>query len=87
VLEVSNERLPNLRHQPSLRRKNLAARAGPLVGRAGKARHCRLGKLSYVKSTRKQKGKVVKESPKAGKRLGSNAKVNLWFGKGPAKHK
>ena len=52
-----------------------------------KARHCRLGKLSYVKSTRKQKGKVVKESPKAGKRLGSNAKVNLWFGKGPAKHK
>ena len=48
-----------------------------------KARHCRLGKLTYVKSTKKKKGKVVVESPKAGKRLGSNAKVNLWFGKGP----
>jgi len=52
-----------------------------------KSRHCRVGKVSYVKSTRKQKGKVVRESPQAGKRLGSNARVSLWLGKGPAKHK
>ena len=47
-----------------------------------KARHCRVGKLPYVKSTKKKKGKVVRESPKAGKRLGNNAKVSLWLGKG-----
>ena len=51
-----------------------------------KARHCRAG-LRYVKSTRKKRGKVVKESPKAGKRLASGAKVNLWLGKGPARRR
>ena len=49
-----------------------------------KARHCRVGKLTYIKSTKK-KDKVLREVPKAGKRLGNNAKVNLWLGKGPAK--
>jgi subtilisin family serine protease len=48
-----------------------------------KARHCRVGKVGYIRSTKKRKGKVVVESPKPGKRLGSNAKVNLWLGKGP----
>jgi subtilisin family serine protease len=52
-----------------------------------KARHCRVGKVSYVKSTKKQKGKVVREVPKAGKHLGNSAKVGLWLGKGPAKRK
>jgi thermitase len=51
-----------------------------------KTRHCRLGKLAYVKSTSKRKGKVVLESPKPGKHLGNNARVRLWIGKGP-KHK
>ena len=50
-----------------------------------KARHCRVGKLTYIKSTKKKKDKVLREVPKAGKRLGNNAKVNLWLGKGPAK--
>jgi len=50
-----------------------------------KARHCRVGKLTYIKSTKKKKGKVLREVPKAGKRLGNNAKINLWLGKGPAK--
>jgi len=51
-----------------------------------KGRHCQVGKVSYVKSTKKRKGKVVSESPKAGKHLGNNAKVNLWLGRGP-RHK
>jgi thermitase len=51
-----------------------------------KARHCRVGKLMHATSTTKRKGKVVLESPKAGKHLGNSAKVNLWIGKGP-KHK
>jgi beta-lactam-binding protein with PASTA domain len=48
-----------------------------------RARHCRVGTLTYIKSTKKKKGKVISESPKAGKHLGNNAKVNLWLGKGP----
>ena len=51
-----------------------------------KARHCKVGKVSYLKSTTKKKGKVLRESPKTGKHLGTNAKVALWFGKGP-RHK
>jgi subtilisin family serine protease len=52
-----------------------------------KARHCRVGKVRYVASTRKRMGRVVRESPKAGKRLGSEAKVGLWLGAGPKKRK
>ena len=48
-----------------------------------KAKHCRVGKVAYVKSTAKRKGKVVRESPKVGKHLGNNARVSLWIGKGP----
>ena len=41
-----------------------------------------VGKVTYVKSTMKKKGKVIRESPRPGKHLGSNAKVNLWLGRG-----
>jgi beta-lactam-binding protein with PASTA domain len=47
-----------------------------------RARHCRVGALHYVHSTTKRKGRVVRESPAAGKRLGNNAKVSLWLGRG-----
>ena len=47
-----------------------------------KARHCRVGKLAYVKSTKKRKGRVVRESPAPGRHLGGNATVKLWLGKG-----
>jgi PASTA domain/BNR repeat-like domain len=43
--------------------------------------HCRVGKLSYVKSTNKQKGRVIKQQPPAGKQLKNGAKVNLWLGR------
>ena len=48
-----------------------------------KAKHCRLGKVTYVASTAKRKGKVLRETPKAGKHLARRAKVNLWVGRGP----
>ncbi len=48
-----------------------------------RSRKCRVGKLTYVKSTRKKKGRVLKETPAAGRRLGNNAKVNLTLGRGP----
>ena len=59
---------------------------GKKVGAAAtalKKRHCRVGKVTYVKSTKKKKGKVIRERPGAGKRLGNNAKVGLWVGRGP----
>jgi subtilisin family serine protease len=47
-----------------------------------KQRHCKIGHVRYVKSTKKKKGKVVRESPGPGKRLGNSAKINLWLGRG-----
>jgi beta-lactam-binding protein with PASTA domain len=47
-----------------------------------KKRHCKVGHVRYVKSSKKRKGKVVRESPAAGERLGSNARINLWLGLG-----
>jgi thermitase len=47
-----------------------------------KNRHCKLGRVAYVKSTKKKRGKVVRESPAPGKRLGYKAKVRLWIGRG-----
>jgi thermitase len=52
-----------------------------------KSRHCKVGHVAHLKSTKKKKGRVIRESPAPGKHLGSNASVNLWLGKGPAKHK
>jgi subtilisin family serine protease len=46
------------------------------------ARHCKLGRLGYLKSSAKRKGKVVRESPAPGKRLGNSAKIRLWLGRG-----
>jgi thermitase len=46
------------------------------------ARHCKLGRVSYIASAKKKKGKVVRESPAPGKRLGNKAKVRLWLGRG-----
>jgi thermitase len=47
-----------------------------------KKRHCKVGRVKYVKSSKKRKGKVVRESPSPGKLLGNDAKVNLWLGRG-----
>jgi hypothetical protein len=47
-----------------------------------KARHCRVGKVAYRHSTTKKKGRVIRESPVPGRRLGGNAMVKLWLGRG-----
>jgi PASTA domain-containing protein/List-Bact-rpt repeat protein len=44
--------------------------------------HCKLGKVTRVRSSRAKKGKVVGQSPGAGRRLANGAKVNLAVGKG-----
>jgi uncharacterized repeat protein (TIGR01451 family) len=45
--------------------------------------HCRAGKVRKQFSSRRKKGKVVAQKPKAGRRLHAGAKVQLWIGKGP----
>ena len=45
--------------------------------------HCRLGKVTRRFSTRKKKGRVLSQRPKAGKTLPDGAKVRLVVGKGP----
>jgi hypothetical protein len=57
-------------------RKLAAARS------AIRARHCRLGRVRHVASSAQKRGKVVRESPRAGKRLGADAKIRLWLGRG-----
>jgi uncharacterized repeat protein (TIGR01451 family) len=47
------------------------------------AAHCRVGKLTKKKSSRKKKGRVLAQSPKPGKTLPGGSKVNLTVGKGP----
>jgi PASTA domain len=42
--------------------------------------HCRVGKLSYVRSTNKKKGRVVKQRPAPGKQLKNGTTVDLWIG-------
>jgi hypothetical protein len=62
----------------------LGRRLSPAKARI-RARHCRVGKVSYSVSTRRRKGRVVKEKPAPRRRLRNGAKVNLWIGRGPAR--
>jgi hypothetical protein len=52
-----------------------------------KKAHCKVGKISHKASSKKQKGKVIGQTPKAGKRLKNGAKVNVTLGTGPKKKK
>ena len=45
--------------------------------------HCRVGKVRKKFSTRRKKGKVVAQRPKAGRTLAAGTKVALTVGKGP----
>ena len=45
--------------------------------------HCRVGKVGKRFSSRRKKGKVIAQKPKAGKRLKAGSKVALTVGKGP----
>jgi hypothetical protein len=48
-----------------------------------KKAHCRVGKVTKKTSPANKKGKVLKQSPKAGKKLKNGGKVKLTVGKGP----
>jgi hypothetical protein len=61
---------------PNVKGKKLAAAKSSI-----KSHHCSVGKITKVKSSAKNKGKVVSQSPKAGKHLAHGAKVALKVGK------
>ena len=44
-------------------------------------RHCGVGKITKKHSTKKKRGKVIKQSPSAGKHLVAGSKVKLIVGK------
>jgi beta-lactam-binding protein with PASTA domain len=54
------------------------AKAKSRIARA----HCRVGKITRKHSSARKKGKVIGQSPRAGRRLANGAKVNLVVGKG-----
>lgn len=45
-----------------------------------KKQHCRIGKISHVKSTHEHKGRVIRQRPTPGKHLKNGTRVNLWIG-------
>ena len=47
------------------------------------SRSCRVGKVRRVKSTNKQRGRVIRQKPALDTQLGHNAKIALWVGRGP----
>jgi len=61
---------------PKLKGKALAA-----AKRSIKSHHCSVGTIKKVKSSPKNKGKVVSQSPKPGKHLRKGSKVSLKVGK------
>ncbi len=61
---------------PKVKAKTLAA-----AKRAIKGHHCGVGKITKVKSKKKNKGHVISQSPKPGKHLTKGSKVALKVGK------
>ena len=61
---------------PNLRGKKLAA-----AKRAIMSHHCGVGEITRVKSSPKNKGRVISQRPKPGKHLRKDAKVALKIGK------
>jgi serine/threonine-protein kinase len=45
--------------------------------------HCTVGRVTRKFSSRRLKNRVIKQSPRAGRRLANGHKVNLTLGKGP----
>jgi beta-lactam-binding protein with PASTA domain len=44
--------------------------------------HCRIGKIAKKRSSLAKKGRVLAQSPKAGRTLRNGARINLTVGKG-----
>jgi beta-lactam-binding protein with PASTA domain len=47
-----------------------------------RAAHCKVGNVTRKASSNRLKGKVVKQSPRAGRRFANGHRVNLTVGKG-----
>jgi beta-lactam-binding protein with PASTA domain len=47
-----------------------------------RAHHCRSGKITRKASSQRMKNRVIRQSPRAGRRLANGARVNLVIGKG-----
>jgi serine/threonine-protein kinase len=62
---------------PNVKGKTLAAAKRKIT-----AGHCRTGSVTKAKSKTVAKGKVISQSPRAGKRLARGAKVNLVISRG-----
>jgi len=45
--------------------------------------HCRVGRVTKKVSSMRKKGRVLSQSPKAGRRLPNRSRINLKVGKGP----
>jgi beta-lactam-binding protein with PASTA domain len=61
---------------PKVKGKSLAA-----AKKAIKSHHCSVGKITRVKSTTKNRGHVVGQSPKPGRHLKEGSRVALKVGK------
>jgi subtilisin family serine protease len=59
---------------------NVVGKKLRVASSAIRARHCRIGRVSYVHSTKKRQGRVVRQSRRPGARLGSSGKIRLWLG-------
>jgi eukaryotic-like serine/threonine-protein kinase len=64
-------------HVPNVVGQKLAKAKARIV-----SRHCRVGRITRAHSTLAKKGRVLSESPKAGKTLRKGARVNLRVGRG-----
>ena len=63
---------------PNVKGKTLARAKASL-----RSHHCRSGRITHKFSSRRLKNRVIKQSPRAGRRLANGARVNLTIGKGP----
>ena len=56
-----------------------------VVAKAGiRKAHCRVGSVRYVRSTARQKNRVVSQRPTRGRKLPNGGRVHLVVGRGPA---
>ncbi len=53
-----------------------------LARRTIRARHCRVGRVRYRRAQR-TRGRILSQSPRAGRRLANGARVNLVVSRGP----
>ena len=61
---------------------NVVGKTLSAARRALARKHCRLGRIGHAFSTKRKKGLVISQKPRAGARRASGAKVNVVVSKG-----